>query len=63
MPAVCALELSVGGLLYTGIPFNGWYADVEVVRDLCDEARYNMLKPVCIAHRSPVDLPSISPRS
>ena len=38
-----------GGLLYTAIPFNGWYADVEVIRDLCDHNRYNMLQPVAEA--------------
>ena len=43
IPAVSSMELSVGGLLYTACPFNGWYASTEVVRDLCDEERYNIL--------------------
>lgn len=40
------MELSLGGLLYTGIPFSGWYADVEIVRNLSDESRYNMLPTI-----------------
>lgn len=40
------MQMTVGGILYTGIPFNGWYADTEVVRDLTDEGRYNMLPTV-----------------
>lgn len=37
------MELSLGGLLYTGIPFSGWYADSEIVRNMTDESRYNQL--------------------
>jgi nitric-oxide synthase len=39
VPAVSAMELSVGGLIYTACPFNGWYADTEIVRNLTDESR------------------------
>jgi nitric-oxide synthase len=39
VPAVSCLELSVGGLTYTAAPFNGWYADTEIVRNLTDETR------------------------
>jgi len=46
VPAVNALDLTVGGISYTCAPFNGWYADVEVVRDLCDETRYDVLPKV-----------------
>lgn len=49
IPAVCALDMSIGGLVYTAVPFNGWYANTEVVRDLTDEGRYNMLKPIAVA--------------
>jgi nitric-oxide synthase len=40
VPAVSCLELSVGGLTYTAAPFNGWYADTEIVRNLTDETRW-----------------------
>jgi nitric-oxide synthase len=39
VPAVSCLELCVGGLTYTAAPFNGWYADTEIVRNLTDESR------------------------
>lgn len=43
VPAVSNMHLEVGGILYTAAPFNGWYADTEIVRDFADEGRYNML--------------------
>ncbi|KAK9867318.1 hypothetical protein WJX84_004437 [Apatococcus fuscideae] len=43
IPAVSNMVLSLGGLLYTGTPFSGWYADSEIVRNLTDEGRYNQL--------------------
>eukprot|EP00581_Thalassiosira_minuscula_P018097 CAMPEP_0183714154 /NCGR_PEP_ID=MMETSP0737-20130205/8790_1 /TAXON_ID=385413 /ORGANISM="Thalassiosira miniscula, Strain CCMP1093" /LENGTH=1265 /DNA_ID=CAMNT_0025943059 /DNA_START=110 /DNA_END=3907 /DNA_ORIENTATION=+ len=48
-PAVCALDLTLGGILYTAVPFNGWYADTEVLRDLIDEDRYNLMVPIAKA--------------
>ncbi|KAL9180658.1 hypothetical protein ACHAXT_011111 [Thalassiosira profunda] len=45
----------IGGLRYTAVPFNGWYANTEVLRDLTDEGRYNMLKPVGTALGIDVD--------
>ena len=44
LPAVSSMMLDVGGLEFTGIPFNGWYMVTEVGRDLGDADRYNMLK-------------------
>lgn len=49
VPAVCALDMTIGGILYTAVPFNGWYANTEVLRDLTDKGRYNMLVPVAKA--------------
>eukprot|EP00984_Skeletonema_dohrnii_P034576 scaffold33595_cov95-Skeletonema_dohrnii-CCMP3373.AAC.1 len=46
IPAVCALDMTIGGIVYSAAPFNGWYATTEVLRDLTDESRYNMLVPV-----------------
>ena len=43
IPFVSNIELTVGGITFTAAPFNGWYADTEVVRDLADEDRYNKL--------------------
>ena len=41
--------LDVGGLEFTGAPFNGWYMSTEIGRDLGDADRYNMLK-VCVTY-------------
>jgi len=46
VPLVCNLDLQIGGLTYTAAPFNGWYTTSEVVRDLADEHRYDILKKV-----------------
>jgi len=46
IPAVSSIGIEIGGLKYDGIPFNGWYADTEVVRDLADESRYDCLPMV-----------------
>eukprot|EP00899_Mesostigma_viride_P019797 jgi/Mesvir1/27819/Mv07497-RA.2 len=49
IPVVANMELELGGLRYTAIPFNGWYADTEVLRNMTDEGRFNML-PVVAQH-------------
>ncbi|XP_019401132.1 PREDICTED: nitric oxide synthase, inducible [Crocodylus porosus] len=47
MPAVANMLLEVGGLEFTGCPFNGWYMGTEIgVRDFCDVQRYNILQEV-----------------
>ena len=33
-----------GGLEFTGCQFSGWYMSTEIVRDLSDLSRYNILK-------------------
>lgn len=46
VPAVSSFELDVGGVVFTAVPFSGWYADVEIVRDLGDPDRYNALPKI-----------------
>ena len=46
VPAVSGMELSVGGLTYTACPFNGWYADTEIVRNLTDEIRLDLCEEI-----------------
>ena len=46
IPAVANMEITIGGILYTAIPFNGWYADTEIVRNMSDECRYNQLPAI-----------------
>ena len=45
VPAVAGMLLDVGGLEFTGCPFNGWYMSSEIGgRNFSDEYRYNLLK-------------------
>ncbi|TSK49640.1 Nitric oxide synthase, inducible [Bagarius yarrelli] len=47
LPAVSNMMLEVGGIEFTGCPFNGWYMGTEIgVRDFCDAQRYNILEKV-----------------
>ncbi|XP_071945021.1 nitric oxide synthase 1-like isoform X2 [Antedon mediterranea] len=47
LPAVSCLLLDIGGIEFTGAPFNGWYMVTEIGgRDLCDPQRYNMAKKI-----------------
>ncbi|CAJ1419388.1 unnamed protein product [Effrenium voratum] len=49
VPAVSNIVLELGGLTYSAIPFNGWFADTEVVRNLSDANRYNRLPDIAKA--------------
>ena len=44
VPAVSNIMLDVGGLEFTAAPFNGWFMNTEVGRNLGDVDRYNKLK-------------------
>ena len=37
------MMLEIGGLEFTACPFNGWYMETEIGRDLGDLNRYNKL--------------------
>jgi nitric-oxide synthase len=53
LPAICDMDLVIGGIVYTAV-FSGWYMDTEIgVRDFGDPLRYNML-PV-VAERMGLD--------
>lgn len=41
----------MGGLFFTAVPFVGWFADYEVVRNLTDSSRYNVLPALANALR------------
>ena len=47
VPAVSNMMLDVGGLEFTAAPFNGWFMNTEIGRNLGDIDRYNKLK-VCM---------------
>ena len=46
IPAVSNIEFDIGGLICTGAPFNGWYADTEIMRNLLDKDRYNLCEEI-----------------
>lgn len=39
VPTVTGFTLSVGGINYTAVPFNGWFMNTEIGRDLFDDYR------------------------
>lgn len=44
VPVIADMELEIGGLRFTSIPFNGWYMETEIgARNLADVERYNLL--------------------
>ena len=43
IPGVSSMSLDVGGLVFTGSPFNGWYQQTEIAKNLTDINRYNKL--------------------
>ena len=50
LPAVSAMSLEIGGLLYTLAPFNGFYMSTEIgARNFTDVGRYNLLEPLADA--------------
>ncbi|XP_074641396.1 nitric oxide synthase, salivary gland-like [Tubulanus polymorphus] len=47
LPAVSSMMLDLGGLEFTGCPFNGWYMGTEIgARNLCDTYRYSILETI-----------------
>ena len=49
VPGVSSMALDVGGLVFTACPFNGWYMQTEIARDLADVNRYNKLNVTIIS--------------
>jgi nitric oxide synthase oxygenase domain/subunit len=49
LPALAAQVLDLGGLVYSCAPFNGWYQETEISRNLLDKQRYNLSNTVVSA--------------
>lgn len=44
VPAIADMELEIGGVRFTSVPFNGWYMETEIgARNLADKDRYDLL--------------------
>jgi nitric oxide synthase oxygenase domain/subunit/sulfite reductase alpha subunit-like flavoprotein len=46
VPVLSAFVLDIGGVLYPCCPFNGWFMETEIARDLGDVQRYNFLPAI-----------------
>jgi len=46
VPGVSNIMLNIGGIEFCAAPFNGWFMGTEIGRDLCDEARYDLLPQI-----------------
>jgi nitric-oxide synthase len=47
VPAISAMPLAIGGVVYPAAPFNGWYMATEIgARNLVDPDRYDLLPVV-----------------
>jgi len=44
VPIISNMVLEIGGIVYSAVPFNGWYMETEIAsRNFGDEQRYNVL--------------------
>jgi nitric-oxide synthase len=41
---VAGMMLEVGGIQYPAAPFGGWYCSIEIVRNILEPNRYNLLQ-------------------
>jgi nitric-oxide synthase len=47
VPAISAMQLSIGGITYPAAPFNGWYMGTEIgARNFADTDRYDLLPSI-----------------
>jgi nitric oxide synthase oxygenase domain/subunit len=56
VPTVTGFTLDLGGIKYSAMPFNGWFMNTEIGRDLVD--RYRMDKGLEIAEAMQLDTSS-----
>ncbi|RYC68078.1 nitric oxide synthase oxygenase [Spirosoma sordidisoli] len=46
VPAITNFRLDIGGVQYGCVPFNGWFMETEIARNLWEEGRYNLAEPI-----------------
>ncbi|XP_041348761.1 nitric oxide synthase, inducible-like [Gigantopelta aegis] len=46
VPILTSFLFDCGGIEFTACPFNGWFMEAEIARDLCDPNRYNITETV-----------------
>ncbi len=56
VPIISDMTLEIGGITYSGSPFNGWYMGTEIgARNLADSNRYNLLPKIASSMGLPID--------
>ncbi len=58
VPAIANFRLDIGGVQYGCVPFNGWFMETEIARDLWESDRYNQAE--AIAHSFGLDTSKLS---
>lgn len=56
VPAIANFRMEIGGIQYGCVPFNGWFMETEIARNLWEEDRYN--QAVAIAQAMGLDTSS-----
>jgi sulfite reductase alpha subunit-like flavoprotein/nitric oxide synthase oxygenase domain/subunit/hemoglobin-like flavoprotein len=46
IPAIANFRMDIGGIQYGCIPFNGWFMETEIARDLWEAHRYNKAEAI-----------------
>ena len=49
VPTVTCFTLTLGGLQYPCCPFNGWFMEAEITRDLLEPGRMDKMEPIARA--------------
>jgi sulfite reductase alpha subunit-like flavoprotein/hemoglobin-like flavoprotein len=49
IPAIATFRLTLGGLNYACLPFNGWFMGTEIARNLFEESRYGKAEAIARA--------------
>lgn len=44
LPTVAGMMLEVGGLQFPAAPFAGWYSSVEIIRNILEPHRYDLME-------------------
>ena len=44
LPSVAGMMLEVGGLQFPASPFGGWYSSIEIIRNMLEPHRYDLME-------------------
>lgn len=49
IPVIANFRMAIGGVQYGCVPFNGWFMETEIARNLWEEDRYGQAEPIAKA--------------